>query len=76
MEKKKNDLTHLFKAGQKVRYRNDDFDAVEKFSDGIVKEVHPDHIIVNLTETDVDMWCEEGFNMDCVYPDYNFQEAE
>lgn len=61
-------LTHLFKIGQKVRCKNDDFDAVEKFDDGIVKEVHEDHIIINLTELDVDMYYEEGFNLDMVYP--------
>ena len=66
-------LTHLFKVGDKVKYRNDDFDAVQKFSDGVVKEVHADHIIVNLTGCGVDMWCEEGLNMDCVYPACNFK---
>lgn len=61
-------LAHLFKVGQKVRCKNDDFDAVKKFEDGIVKEVHEDQIIINLTELDVDMYYEEGFNLDMVYP--------
>jgi uncharacterized protein Veg len=65
-------LTHLFKVGQKVKCKNDDFDSLQKFDNGIVTEVYPDHIIVNLTELDVNMWYEEGFNMDMVYPDYNF----
>lgn len=64
-------LTHLFKVGQKVTYRNNDFDAVKRNIPCIVKETYPDHIIITDTETDTDLWIEEGFNMDCVYPDYN-----
>ena len=65
-------LTHLFKVGQKVRYKNNDFDAVEKFLDCVVKETYADHIIITYLKTDTDLWIEEGFNMDCVYPIYNF----
>lgn len=65
-------LTHLFKVGQKVRCKNTDFDATTLFDDGVVKEVYEDHIIIHLTELDIDAWYEEGFNMDCVYPAYNF----
>ena len=65
-------LTHLFKVGQKVTYRNNDFDAVKRNIPCIVKETFSDHIIITDTETDTDLWIEEGFNMDCVYPDYNF----
>lgn len=65
-------LTHLFKVGQKVKYKNDDFDAVKKFTDCVVKETHADHIIITDTETNTDLYIEEGFNMDCVFPDYNF----
>ena len=60
-------LTHLFKVGQKVTYRNNDFDAVKRNIPCIVKETYPDHIIITDTETDTDLWIEEGFNMDCVY---------
>ena len=64
------DLTHLFKVGQKVTYRNNDFDAERNIS-CVVKETYPDHIIITDTETDTDLWIEEGFNMDCVYLEYN-----
>lgn len=65
------DLTHLFEVGQHVKYKNDDFDAVKKFIPCVVKETYPDHIIITDTETNTDLWCEEGFNMDCVFPEYN-----
>ena len=65
------DLTHLFKVGQKVKYKNNDFDAVKKFIPCIVKETYVDHIIITDTETETDLWIEPGFNLDCVYPDYN-----
>jgi hypothetical protein len=64
-------LTHLFKVGQKVKYKNDDFDAVEKWIPCVVKETHTDHVIITDVETDTDLWIEEGFNMDCVYVDYD-----
>lgn len=64
-------LTHLFKVGQKVTYRNNDFDAVKRNIPCIVKETYPDHIIITDTETNTDLWIEEGFNMDCVFPEYN-----
>ena len=64
-------LTHLFKVGQKVTYRNNDFDAVKRNILCVVKETFPDHIIITDTETDTDLWIEEGFNLDCVYPEYN-----
>lgn len=70
------DLTHLFKVGQHVKYKNEDFDAVNKFVPCIVKETYPDHIIITDTETNTDLWCEEGFNMDCVFPDYEYESAE
>ena len=59
-------LKTIFHVEQKVRYRNDDFDALQKMIPGIVTEVYKDHIIVNLTETDTDMWFEEGINLDQV----------
>ena len=43
------DLTHLFKVGQKVTYRNNDFDAVRRNIPCIVKETYPDHIIITDT---------------------------
>ena len=70
------DLTHLFKVGQKVIYRNNDFDAVKRNIPCIVKETHADHIIITDMETNTDLWIEEGFNMDCVFPMYNFQEVK
>ena len=70
-DKSMSDLTHLFKVGQKVTYRNNDFDAVKRNIPCIVKETYSDHIIITDTETDTNLWIEEGFNMDCVYPEYN-----
>ena len=71
------DLSHLFHVGQKVKWKNTDFDHVGPlFDDGIVTEVYPDHIIVNLTKYDVNMYCEEDFGIDHVYPDYNFNLEE
>ena len=60
-------LTHLFKAEQKVRCN---FDG--KLHSGTVKEVYADHIIVDVSDISDHCWFEEGFNLDCVYPDYNF----
>ncbi len=69
-------LTHLFEIGQHVKYKNDDFDAVKKFIPCVVKETYPDHIIITDTETNTDLWCEEGLNMDCVFPDYEYKITE
>lgn len=67
-------LTHLFKVGQKVRYKeNDDFGFLPpKFYKGTVKETYEDHIIVDVPEISDHLWFEEGLNLDCVYPEYNF----
>ena len=61
------DLTHLFSIGQKVRCKLDG-----KFYDGTITEMHKDHIIVDVPNISDHCWFEEGFNMDCVYPEYNF----
>ena len=60
-------LTHLFHVCQKVKCS---FDG--KLHDGTVKEVYTDHIIVDVPDISDHCWFEQGFNMDCVYPDYNF----
>lgn len=62
-------LTRLFTIGQIVRCRMD-----KKFYKGIVKETHPDHIVVDIPEISEHCWFENDFNMDCVYPECNFQE--
>ena len=56
-------LTHLFKVGQKVTYRNNDFDAVKRNISCVVKETYPNHIIITDTETDTDLWIEEGLGV-------------
>ena len=61
-----NDLTHLLKVGQKVKCRLDG-----KVENGVVKEVFPDHVIVDIPAICDHCWFSEGFNMDCLYPDYN-----
>lgn len=63
-------LTHLFKVGQKVKCKLD-----EKFYDGSVKETYPDHIIVDISRISDHCWFEEGFNIDCVYPEHNFRKG-
>ena len=68
---KMSNLTHLFKVGQKVKCRLDG----EMFK-GTVKEVYADHIIVDVPEVSDHCWFENGFNMDCIYPEYNFQEVK
>lgn len=60
-------LKHLFKENQKVRCNMDG-----KFYNGIVKETYTDHIIVDVPDISDHCYFEEGFNLDCVYPDYNF----
>ena len=62
-----NNLTHLFKVGQKVKCN---FDG--KLYSGTVKETHTDHIIVNVPDISDHCYFENGFNMNCVYPEYNF----
>lgn len=69
-------LSHLFKVGQKVIYRNNDFDAVKRDIPCVVKETYADHIIITDMETNTDLWIEENFNMDYVFPDYNFKEVD
>lgn len=60
-------LTHLFKVDQKVKVNCDG-----KFYDGTVKETYEDHIIVDVPEISDHMWYEKDFNLDDVYPEYNF----
>lgn len=60
-------VTHLFKVGQEVRCR---FDG--RFYDGTVTETYADHIIVNVPGISNHCYFENGFNMDHVYPEYNF----
>ena len=66
-------LTHLFKIGQKVRVKDGDgyFEKVH-WMDGTVKETYEDHIIIDIPEISDHCWFEEGFNLDTVYPEYNF----
>ena len=65
-------LTHLFKVGQKVKVKNNDFDAREKFSDAVVTLVEEDHVIARELETDANLHFYEGINLEMVFPDYNF----
>lgn len=71
-----NDLRKIFAVGDKVKCKNDDFDAFEKFEDGIVSDVKSDQVTVRLEELDIDMYYMEGFNLDLLYPAYNFLEEE
>ena len=60
-------LMHLFKVGQKVRCNMDG-----KFYNGTIQETYTDHIIIDIPEISDHCYFEEGFNLDYVYPDYNF----
>lgn len=75
---RKNDLSHLFRIGQNVIYRNTDFDVLpgQRNEKCVVKEVYPDHIIINRLCDDVNIWCEEELNIGNVFPDYNNIEGK
>ncbi len=60
-------LKYLFYVGQKVKCVLDEC----TFS-GTVTQTEPDYITVNIPEVSDHCRFEEGINMDCVYPDYNF----
>ena len=64
------DLTHLFRVGQRVYCNLDHVMYV-----GVVKKVYADHIIVDIPEVSDHCWFEEDLNMDCVYPEYNFEKG-
>lgn len=66
------DLSHLFKVGQAVLLRDDSFDALECFMPCTVKETASDYIIITDDKTQTDFYIESGFNLDLVYPAYNF----
>lgn len=63
------DLTRLFKVGQKVRYCNSD---TGKWHKGKIKEICPDHVIVDIPDLSDHCWFEENFNLEYLYPEYNF----
>ena len=84
---KMNMLNLLMDTGESVKLidnKNIETIKVEKITDvKLIKESEPDdyrvlyykkddHIIVDIPEISVHCYFEEGFNMDCVYPDYNF----
>lgn len=60
-------LTHLFKVNQQVKC---DFDGT--FHNGTIKEVYEDHLIVDVNGISDHCYYEEGFNLDTIYPIYNF----
>lgn len=60
-------LKHLWQVGQKVRYNADGV-----WCKGTVKEVYEDHVIVDVPGISDHCWFEEGYNMDLIYPEYNF----
>lgn len=60
-------LTHLWKVGQKIRYNCEG-----NWYKGEVKEVYPDHLIVDCPDISDHLWFESGLNLDCLYPEYNF----
>lgn len=63
-------LTHLWKIGQEVVWRVRDFDGTSKHN-GTVKEVYPDHLIVDIPDVSDHCYFEQGFNLGDLYPAYN-----
>lgn len=61
------DMTHLWKVGQPIRCRMDGV-----LYKGTIKEVFPDHVLVDVPEISDHIWFEEGLNMGDLYPEYNF----
>lgn len=62
------DLTHIFKVDQKVKCNLDG-----AFYDGTVKEISKTYVIVDIPGVSDHCMFETGVNMDCIYPDYNFE---
>ena len=63
------DLAHLFKAKQTVRYHDPDTGG---WHNGEIKEIHPDHVIVDIPDISDHCWFEEDLNLEYLYPEYNF----
>lgn len=64
------DLPHIFHVGEHVQCNMD-----RVLYAGTVKEVHKDHIIVDIPGGGSGhCWFEAGLNLDHVYPEYNFRE--
>jgi len=63
------DLTHLWKVGQPVRYRDSG-----RYYRGTVREVYPDYVLVDCPEISDHLRFEPDFNLDRLYPEYNFIE--
>ncbi len=59
-------LLNLFKNGETVKCRLDG-----KIFVGVVKEIHDNHIIVDVPEISDHCRFENGVNMNCVFPKYN-----
>lgn len=60
-------LTHLFKPGQKVRWKTEG-----KTYGGTVTKTYEDHIIVDVPQISDHCWFEQNLNLDELYPEYNF----
>jgi len=60
-------LTHLWKIGQPVVAIIDG----EKLK-GKIKETYPDHVLVDIPGYTDRAWFEPGFNLEYLYPAYNF----
>ena len=69
--KASSDLTHLWKVGQPVRYYSDEFGG-SPWHKGVVTEVYTDHVIVSCPDISDHLWFEPDFNLDQLYPEYNF----
>lgn len=66
-------LNHLFKIGQQVIYYDDSFDAINHRIECVVKQILDQNtMVITDTQTNTDLYVEQGFNLDKVYPVYNF----
>lgn len=66
------DLRHLWKVGQKVVWITSDFEGVSR-EQGTVTEVHENHVVCDIPTVSDHMMFEQGFNLDNLYPAYNFE---
>lgn len=67
------DFREIYKVGQNVVFVNDDFDAVKKNIQCVVKEVQENKMTILDIETNTKLYIEAGFNDDCVISDNSLQ---
>lgn len=64
-------MENKYKVVNGISYHENTPDAVIRVLENAMRTNKRIRIFYGDTETDTDLWIEEGFNMDCVYPEYN-----